>query len=477
MFLSRCLSSFTSMRNSRGWFVKFRLRRAVLALAAISPALLVGACGSSSSSSSGGSSTSLAAAATAPTKPQTIVWAVQGGVNGGVGSEGLASRDVIANFEKVHPNIKVQVLALSSDADTAIQTVNQAFIAGDSTPDIIDSDPTWVAPFANAGFIVPLQQSGISPTSFLPGEVSQGTYNGKLYGVFWYDGAEGLYYRTDLVKTPPKTPMQLVTDAQAAMKADPKLKEGIAFEGMKYEGAVTVFNDLMASFGGKFDPSNLDTPQNVAALQFLHDLIYKYKVASTSVTSWDEGGADKAFQAGQAAFETNWPFVLQEVNTKGSPLYNKVGFEPFPTLSGVGTATQGGDELVINAKTKHLGRGHDLPEVHLVPQPAATAGGGVGRSTGGGQCIHIGTVQQGALLPNGPHRVQGEQPPPGSRPLQGGLDLHPGHDLVRARQSGEPGGRLEVDGGKGQVPGRGVSPPFRSKTDKSAMSVGHSVDR
>jgi multiple sugar transport system substrate-binding protein len=350
MLLSRCLSRPTSMSTSMDSAGRAWLRRAVGSLLAISPVLLLAACGSSSNSSS----STAQAAAKASAGRQTIVWAVQGGVSGGVGSEGLASRDVIANFERAYPNIKVQVLALSSDADTALQTVNQHFIAGDSAPDLIDSDPTWVAPFANAGFIAPLQPLGISTSWFLPGEVSQGSFHGKLYGVFWYDGAEGLYYRTDLVKSPPKTPMQLVADAQAAMKADPKLKEGIAFEGMKYEGAVTVFNDLMAAFGGKYDPANLDTPQNVAALQFLHDLVYKYKVASTAVTSWDEGGADKAFQAGQAAFETNWPFALQEINTKGALLYKKANFAPFPTVSGVGTATQGGNELVVNAKTKHL---------------------------------------------------------------------------------------------------------------------------
>ena len=53
------------------------------------------------------------------------------GFSGGVGSEGLATRKVIANFEKAYPNIKVKVLALSSDADTALQTINQHFIAGD----------------------------------------------------------------------------------------------------------------------------------------------------------------------------------------------------------------------------------------------------------------------------------------------------------------------------------------------------------
>ena len=364
MFFSRCLSCRRRMRDLTQHRVSAphrHLRRTGAALA-LASAVGIAACGSSSSSS-----TVKQVATKTPTGPQTVVWAVQGGVSGGVGSEGLATRKVIANFEKAYPNIKVKVLALSSDADTALQTINQHFIAGEGTPDVIDSDPTWVAPFANAGFIVPMSQLGIGPGQFLAGEVDQGSFNDKLYGVFWYDGAEGLYYRKDLVKTPPKTPMELVTAAQAAMKADPKLKEGLAFEGMKYEGSVTVFNNLLAAFGGKYDPAHFDTPQNLAALQFFHDLVYKYKIASTAATSWDEGGTDKAFQSGQAAFQTNWPFVLQEVNAKGTPLYGKVGFIPFPTQSGGGTATQGGNELVVNAKSAHLAAAATLVKFILSP--------------------------------------------------------------------------------------------------------------
>jgi len=80
-----------------------------------------------------------------------------------------------------------------------------------------------------------------------------------------------------------------------------------------------------------------------------------------------KGGTDKAFQSGQAAFQTNWPFVLQEVNAKGTPLYGKVGFIPFPTQNGVGTATQGGNELVVNAKSAHLAAAATLVKFILSP--------------------------------------------------------------------------------------------------------------
>ena len=74
-------------------------------------------------------------------------------------------------------------------------------------------------------------------SQFFPSIVKTVTYKGEYYGMPWFINAQGLFYRTDLVKTPPKTPQQVVADAQAAMKQDPSLKEGIAFEGAKYEGS------------------------------------------------------------------------------------------------------------------------------------------------------------------------------------------------------------------------------------------------
>ncbi len=43
-------------------------------------------------------------------------------------------------------------------------------------------------------------------TQFFPHEVAAGTFDGKHYAIPWFDNPEGLYYRTDLIKTPPTSP-------------------------------------------------------------------------------------------------------------------------------------------------------------------------------------------------------------------------------------------------------------------------------
>jgi multiple sugar transport system substrate-binding protein len=295
-----------------------------------------------------GCSSSGSAAKSAPASArQTITFATAG-----LGAELQATKTEIASFEKARPNITVKLLQLASASDTAYQQLSHYFIAGSATPDVIDADTAWPASFARAGWIVPLN-AYVPASSLLPDAAAAGTYQGKLYAAMFYFNAEGLYYRTDLVKQPPKSPGQLVTDAQAALRKDPQLKEGLAFEGSKYEGAVTVFIDMMGAFGGGLNPAHFDTPANLKALQFLHDLVYKYKAAPQAVTGWTEQNVQEAFTSGQAAFATNWPYVESLVNAKGSAVVRKTGYVPFPSESGRGVATLASDALVINAHSTH----------------------------------------------------------------------------------------------------------------------------
>src|ERR1035441_7016969 len=161
----------------------------------------------------------------------TIVFA-----ESGLGTEGQQTQTAITAFEKANPSIKVTIDVLSPNSTTYLQQLQQHFIAGSSPPDVFESDVTYPAKFALAGWIKPLTSLHPNMGQFFATEVAAGTYKGVAYAVPWFDNPEGLLYRTDLIKTPPTSPAQVVSDAQAAMKADKSLKEGLAFQGAKYEG-------------------------------------------------------------------------------------------------------------------------------------------------------------------------------------------------------------------------------------------------
>src|SRR5580704_7097591 len=252
-----------------------------------------------SSSGSGSSSSGVSGSS-----KQTITFA-----ESGLGSEGQQTQKAINAFEAANPNIKVNIQVLSSDSTTYLSQLEHDFISGSTTPDVFESDVTYPAKFAQAGWVLSLAQFNPNMSQFFPHEVAAGTFNGTNYAVPWFDNPEGLYYRTDLIKTPPTSPAQVVSDAQAALKADPKLKEGIAFEADKYEGAITAFLTVDSAFGGTLDPNNVNTPGNVAALNWLHAAIYTEHIAPQAVTGWQEGQVEEQFVSGYTPFAIDYPFV------------------------------------------------------------------------------------------------------------------------------------------------------------------------
>jgi multiple sugar transport system substrate-binding protein len=328
-------------------------RRMALAIGAAGAiaALGLAACGSS-----GGPSAGKQVPASAH---QTIVFATQG-----LGTEGTATQAAVKAFEKLHPNIHVQILSLSPTSDVAEQQLEHYFIGDSSTPDVVTTDVTWPSTFARSGWIANLASRHPDTSSFFAGQMATGEYNGGVYAVPWFVNAEGLYYRTDLVKSPPTSEAQLVSDAKTAMAKDHSLKEGLAFEGAEYEGAVTAWQSFGAQIGLK-NLSNIDTATNSSSLTFMYDAIHTYKIAPSAVTGWEESNVQAAWLSGQTPFALNWPYIFQLSQSKGSngkpaypAVYNKTAWIPFPSASP--QSSLGGDDLAINARSTHQAAAYEF---------------------------------------------------------------------------------------------------------------------
>jgi multiple sugar transport system substrate-binding protein len=317
-------------------------RRLAVAVSVGTVAAFAAACGSSGSGPAGKQVPASAR--------QTIVFATQG-----LGAEGTATQAAVKAFEKLHPNIHVSILTLSPTSDVAYQQLTQRFTAGSATPDVITSDVIWPSTFARPGWLANLHKFHPDTSAFFPGQMATGQYKGGIYAIPWFINAEGLYYRKDLIKTPPTTAAQLFKDATGAMKSDPKLKEGLAFEGDKYEGAVTAFQ----SFGGQIglsDLGNVDNSANVGVLTMMYDAVHKYHIAPTAVSTWEESNVQDAWLSGQTPFALNWPYIFalsQGSHPSYSAVKDKTGWVPFPNPTGKPQASLGGDDLVMNAKSTH----------------------------------------------------------------------------------------------------------------------------
>src|SRR5215831_16345959 len=287
--------SWTIRLSPSGGSALRRAFRAGMVLALGSLALAVAGCGSSKSSAT----TTVPASA-----QQTIVFA-----QSGLGTEGEETKRAIAQFVRLHPNIKVSINVLSPNSTTYLQQLQQRFIAGSPTPDVLESDVTYPAKFAKAGWIKSLASFNPPLGSFFANSVAAGTYEGKPYAIPWFTNPEGLFYRTDLIPRPPTNPEQVVSDAMEAMRNHPELKEGFAFEGHKYEGAITSFLTVAPAFGGRLTTTSIDSHGNVKALEWLHAAIYTHKIAPQAVTGWEEAQVQEEFTSGRTPFAINYPFV------------------------------------------------------------------------------------------------------------------------------------------------------------------------
>ena len=122
------------------------------AAGAVAAALGLAACGSS-----GGSSRSRPAPSRRSCSPSRA-WAPRA----------RQTQTAINAFEKANPNIKVKIDVLSSDSTTYLSQLENSFIAGSPTPDVFESDVTYPAKFAQAGWVLNLSQPAPGHEPVLP---------------------------------------------------------------------------------------------------------------------------------------------------------------------------------------------------------------------------------------------------------------------------------------------------------------------
>lgn len=276
--------------------------------------------------------------------------------------------DLITKFEKANPGIKVKSLfAPNSTTDQYSLLVSQ-FAGGTSDIDLIQGDVIWAAAFASAGWLLPVDKYMPAAThaDTLPGPLLSCTLNGKLYALPYYTDAGVLYYRTDLLAKyklhPPKTFADVINASMTVIKHEAGVPYGILWQGKQYEGLFCDVCELIWSNGGNILQNFsgpkvvINSPQNVAAMQFMVDTVQKYKIAPLGVTTYDEDASRHLFQNGKSLFLRNWPYVWALGN---DPTQSKIvgkfqlGAIPRGPSGKSGASCLGGWNMMINSKSKN----------------------------------------------------------------------------------------------------------------------------
>jgi len=247
---------------------------------------------------------------------------------------------------------------LPAAADDQRLQMARRLAAADPSMDILGLDVTWEAEFAEAGWILPWTGSNktAAENGTLKVPLETATWRGKLVAVPYNSNTQLLWYRSDLVKTPPTTWDQMISDAEAlAKQGKPHL---IEIQGAQYEGTTVWFNTLVASAGGSIltpdgSKASLGAPA-VEALKIMKRLATS-TAADPSLPVQMEDQNRLAMESGAAVFQLNYPFVYPSMKADKPDLFKHFKWALYPRVNASEPAhvTIGGIDMAISKFSPH----------------------------------------------------------------------------------------------------------------------------
>ena len=252
--------------------------------------------------------------------------------------------------------ISYQVLPVAS-GNQRLELVRR-LAAHDDTMDILGLDVTWEAEFAQAGWIAPWtgQYKAEAENGTLKPALETAMWKGQLVAVPDNSNTQLLWYNSALTPKPPTTWAQMIADAEhLAKEGKPHY---IEIQGAQYEGATVWFNTMVASAGGTIlNPDatkvTLGAPA-VKALSIMKELASS-PAADPSLPVQMENDNRLAFEAGNAAFELNYPFVYPSMKADNPKLFKTFKWALFPEVipGQPAKVTIGGTDLAVSAYSQH----------------------------------------------------------------------------------------------------------------------------
>ena len=250
----------------------------------------------------------------------------------------------------------------SDKADQQHDDLVQRFQAKNGDYDVASVDVVWTAEFAAKGWLQPLKDKmAIDTTGFLPATVAAATYKDTLYAAPQTSDGGILYYRKDLVATPPKT-----WDEMMGMCPIAKDKGIDCYAGQfaQYEGLTVNVAEAINTAGGTIvDKDGKATVDTAEAKAGLNNLVTAYKdgnIPKQAVTYQEEQGRI-SFQEGKLMFLRNWPYVYNLAKSDGSStVKDTFGIAPLPGKDGPGASSLGGHSLAVSVDSKHKATAKDF---------------------------------------------------------------------------------------------------------------------
>ena len=271
-----------------------------------------------------------------------------------MGREGEVVVELLPEFERTHPGIRVDVQQLPWTA--AHEKLLTAF-AGDATPDICQLGNTWIPEFVALGAISPLDRDVaaskvVDPADYFGGIWQTNVVGGTLYGVPWYVDTRLLFYRRDLLAQAGYAKPPASWPEWARMMAAVKQRAGADHFAILLP--LNEFEPLLALALQQDDPllrddgrwGNFESAGFRRALGFYVDAFRRgYAPARTGIdisNVWNE------FGRGYFAFYISGPWNIAEFKRRlPAAVQGDWATAPLPGPEGPGASIAGGSSLVV----------------------------------------------------------------------------------------------------------------------------------
>ncbi len=278
-----------------------------------------------------------------------------------MGREGEDVRQLIPEFERQNPGIRVRVQQMPWTA--AHEKLLTAHV-GESTPDVSQLGNTWVPEFAALGALEPLSpwvgRSSIDVADFFPGIWATNVVDDTLFGVPWYVDTRVLFYRTDILARagfarPPSTWQEWATAMDGVKKRAAPNQYPILLPVEEWAQPVIFGLQNGAPIlrdGGRY--AAFSEPRFRQAFDFYMSL-FRRGFAPT-VASQQVANVFQEFANGGIAMWITGPWNIGELKKRlPADLQDKWATTPLPGPSapGPGASTAGGSSLVIFRRSRH----------------------------------------------------------------------------------------------------------------------------
>lgn len=273
-------------------------------------------------------------------------------------TEGRIREELINQWNVLYPEHKARIEELPDSTDDQHSEMVARAQTDSSPVDIYNLDVTWIAPFAHAGYLTPLEESATDTDGFLDKPLQTCRYDGKLWGLPFNTDAGLLYYRTPTIRSAPSTWEALVKQTEQVFSGqqDSQLRAGYTTQLRDYEGLVVNALEAIWAAGGDVVDANgevvIDSEQ---AQEGLHRLAAGLAAANPPVIlpdalDHDETLSWKALAEGKVLFMRNWPVAyrnLQRQVEEDQELHQwSFGVAELP-----GPSVLGGQNLAISSKS------------------------------------------------------------------------------------------------------------------------------